>query len=64
MTDEIEVGQELVPLVLPNVIGLGVHVEVALLGHIVAAPQQRELNHGPEEKSVPDVLTQKLITPC
>ena len=45
VTDEVEVGEELVPLVLPDVVGLRVHVQVTLLGHELPAPEQRKLDH-------------------
>ena len=38
VTDEVEVGEELVPLVLPDVVGLRVHVQVTLLSHELPAP--------------------------
>jgi hypothetical protein len=42
---KIEVGEELIPLMLPNMIRLGVDILMALLSNEVFASQQGKLNN-------------------
>ncbi len=53
MTDEVEVGQELIPLMFPDVIGFSIDILMTLLGHKIFATEQRKFNHRPENGQLP-----------
>jgi hypothetical protein len=48
VTDEVEVSQELIPLMFPDVIGFSIDILMTLLGHKIFATEQRKFNHRPE----------------
>jgi hypothetical protein len=53
VTDEVEVSQELIPLMFPDVIGFSIDILMTLLGHKIFATEQREFNHRPVNFQLP-----------